>query len=111
MSEQPIYEFQEGNVHVAIWKNEGPKGAFRSATVQLRYIDRAGDWQTGTSYGQRDLESLEKAAHEARERLKAIAPDAASQPEAAAIPKTTQDEGSSATAPFGVNVRSEVFRI
>ena len=70
MSKQPADKFSEGNVHVAIWENEGPKGAFRAATFQLRYKDKdSGEWKTGNSFGPRDLESLEKAAHEAHMRL------------------------------------------
>jgi hypothetical protein len=40
MSKQPVDKFTEGNVHVAIWENDGPRGAFRSATIQLRYKDK-----------------------------------------------------------------------
>jgi hypothetical protein len=57
-------------VHVSIWENEGIKGAFRTASFQLRYKDKQTDeWQTGASYGPSDLEQLERAAKEARTRI------------------------------------------
>jgi hypothetical protein len=75
---KPVDKFSEGPVSVAIFENQGPNGAFRTATIQLRYKDaKSGGWKTGTSYGAKDLEALEKAAHEARARLKGKAPDTA----------------------------------
>jgi hypothetical protein len=69
-SRQPVEKFTDGPVHVSIWENEGAKGVFRAATVQLRYKDEKKGWQTGTSYGVTDLEHLESAAREARSRIK-----------------------------------------
>lgn len=65
---QPVDKFTDGHVHVSIWENEGVKGAFRSATVQLRYKD-GNEWKTGSSYGPADLKHLESAAKEARTRI------------------------------------------
>jgi hypothetical protein len=65
----PIDKFVNGPVQVSIWENQGPKGAFRTATVQLRYKDEKEGWKTGTSYGVADLENLENAAKEARARI------------------------------------------
>lgn len=67
---QPVDKFTDGHVHVSIWENEGVKGAFRAATVQLRYKDEKKGWQTGASYGVTDLEHLESAAREAGLRIK-----------------------------------------
>jgi hypothetical protein len=68
--QQPVEKFHDGPVHVSIWQNEGPKGAFRTASFQLRYKEKQSEkWQTGTSYGLSDLESLERAAKEARTRI------------------------------------------
>ncbi len=67
---RPVDKFTDGHVQVSIWENEGVKGAFRSATVQLRYRDEKKGWQTGGSYGVTDLEHLESAAREARRRIK-----------------------------------------
>jgi hypothetical protein len=62
-------KFHEGSVHVSIWKNEGPKGAFLTASFELRYRDRQDQWQTGYSYGAGDLRHMENAAKEARTRI------------------------------------------
>jgi hypothetical protein len=67
-SRQPVDKFTDGHVHVSIWENQGVKGAFRSATIQLRYKD-GNDWKTGTSFGAVDLKHLEGAAKEARARI------------------------------------------
>ena len=66
---KPIDKFHDGPVHVSIWENAGPKGAFRTASFQLRYRDKQEQWQTGHSYSASDLGHLEKAAKEARERI------------------------------------------
>lgn len=66
---KPVEKFHDGPVHVSIWQNDGVKGAFRTATFQLRYKDANEEWQTGTSYGVSDLKHLESAAKEARERI------------------------------------------
>ena len=66
---KPVDKFHDGSVHVSIWENPGPKGAFRTASFQLRYKDKQEQWQTGYSYGPSDLAHLEKAAKEARDRI------------------------------------------
>jgi hypothetical protein len=69
-SRSPVDKFHDGHVHVSIWENDGIKGAFRTASFQLRYKDKQTDaWQTGTSYGPSDLERLERATKEARTRI------------------------------------------
>lgn len=65
----PVEKFADGHVHVSIWENDSAKGAFRTATIQLRYRDGKQGWQTGTSYGAVDLQHLESAAREARSRI------------------------------------------
>jgi hypothetical protein len=66
-----VEKFNVHKVHVSIWENEGVKGAFRTATFQLRYKDGDNHWQTGSSFGTSDLEDLARAATEARERIQA----------------------------------------
>ena len=67
--QKPVDRFREGSVHVSIWENDGPKGAFRTASFQLRYKDGQEQWRTGHSYAQSDLNHLEIAAREARARI------------------------------------------
>jgi hypothetical protein len=66
---KPLDKFTDGRVHVSIWENSGVKGAFRTATFQLRYKDEHDEWRTGTSFGTSDLKHLESAAREARTRI------------------------------------------
>jgi hypothetical protein len=68
-SRKPVEKFHDGPVHVSIWENAGPRGAFRTASFQLRYRDQRNDWQTGHSYGASDLQHLENAARDARARI------------------------------------------
>lgn len=66
---RPLDKFHEGSVHVSIWKNDGPKGAFLTASFELRYRDKEDKWQTSHSYGAADLRHIENAAREARTRI------------------------------------------
>jgi hypothetical protein len=66
---KPADKFHEGPVHVSIWENSGPRGAFRTAFFELRYKDKQEHWQTSHSYGAADLKHLENAAREARTRI------------------------------------------
>src|SRR6516162_1314189 len=66
---KPVDKFHDGSVHVSIWENPGPKGAFRTASFQLRYRDKEQQWQTGHSYTVSDLKHLKAAAQEARTRI------------------------------------------
>ena len=66
---KPVEKFLDGPVHVSVWENAGPKGAFRTASFQLRYKDKQDQWQTGHSYSASDLRHLENAAGEARSRI------------------------------------------
>jgi hypothetical protein len=66
---KPADKFQEGPVHVSIWENEGPRGAFRTASFELRYKNKRQEWQTSHSYGASDLKYVENAAREARTRI------------------------------------------
>jgi hypothetical protein len=66
----PVEKFNDGSIHVSIWENTGSKGAFRTATIQLRYKDdKSGEWRDGNSYSVGDLKHLERAATEARSRI------------------------------------------
>ena len=65
---KPADKFHEGPVHVSIWEKEGPKGAFRTASFEIRY-KKQDQWQTSHSYGTTDLKHLETAAKEARTRI------------------------------------------
>jgi hypothetical protein len=65
----PVDKFQEGPFQVSIWQNPSSKGDFRTATMERRYKDKGGQFQTSHSYTASDLDHLEKAAREARERI------------------------------------------
>jgi len=66
---KPVDKFHEGPVHVSIWENDGPRGAFRTASFELRYRNKQEQWQTSHSYGAADLKHMENAAMEARARI------------------------------------------
>jgi hypothetical protein len=70
LNQGPVDSFSDGPVQVSIWENKSAKGAFRAATLQLRYKD-GDDWKTALSYGANDLLHLEAAAREARRRITA----------------------------------------
>jgi hypothetical protein len=66
---KPVDKFIDGPVHVSIWQNTGSKGAFRTASFEIRYKDNQEQWQTGRSYTAANLKHLESAAREARSRI------------------------------------------
>jgi hypothetical protein len=66
---KPVDKFQDGPVHVSIWENQGTKGAFRTASFELRFKDSDEQWKTGRSYSVSGLKHLEIAAREARTRI------------------------------------------
>jgi hypothetical protein len=66
---KPVDKFIDGPVHVSIWQNNGTKGAFRTASFEIRYKDGNEQWQTGRSYTASNLKHLESAAQEARSRI------------------------------------------
>ena len=50
---RPVENFREGNISVSIFENDGPKGEFRSAAIQLRYKDKeSGEWKQVPAMGQ-----------------------------------------------------------
>src|ERR1039458_5711718 len=57
---KPVDRFRDGPVHVSIWENDGPRGAFRTASFELRYKNKQQEWQTSHSYGAADLEHVER---------------------------------------------------
>jgi len=67
-AQRPVDKFRDGPVHASIWENQGPKGAFRTASFELRYKDDQDQWQSGHSYSDSALLHL-KAANEARSRI------------------------------------------
>ncbi len=68
---QPAAVLRSGNVKATIWENQGPKGAFFSATFARPYKDAEGNWQNASNFGFYDLESLMNVALEAKEWLTA----------------------------------------
>ena len=66
---KPVDKFIDGPVHVSIWQNTGAKGAFRTASFEIRYKDSQEQWQTGRSYTASALKHLESATREARARI------------------------------------------
>ncbi len=65
----PVAKFKAGQVSAAIWANEVqmPRGAVKilKATVQRRYKDRNGQWQSSASFSRNEIplaiHCLEKA--------------------------------------------------
>lgn len=78
--QKPVDKFRDGPVHVSIWENQGPRGAFRTASFELRYRDKQKQWQSGHSYSDSALLHLEKAANEARSRIESWRQTCAAKP-------------------------------
>ena len=53
---QPIKKFQIGAVNASVWKNKSKEGTeFLSVSLQKRYKDEQGQWQSSSSYKPSDL--------------------------------------------------------
>jgi hypothetical protein len=71
--QKPVDRIREGRVKFSIWPQEGPSGTFHNAKLEFQYRDKKdGTWRDGSSYSISDLENLEKAARQARERMQAL---------------------------------------
>jgi hypothetical protein len=55
----PVAKFKAGQVSAAIWENEVqmPRGTVKilKATVQRRYKDRGGQWQSSSSFSRNEI--------------------------------------------------------
>jgi hypothetical protein len=67
---RPVENVRHGNVEIAVWRNEGEKGTFYSASAPvIRYNDN-GEWKDGSSFGRHDLLDLAEAAREAAGKIR-----------------------------------------
>ena len=55
----PVAKFKAGQVSAALWENEVqmPRGTVKilKATVQRRYKDKSGKWQSSTSFSRNEI--------------------------------------------------------
>lgn len=61
-SNRPVYRLRYGNVVAAVWANNSQSGYFYSTTVVRTFVDEGGRWGESTSFDDRDLPNLAKAA-------------------------------------------------
>jgi hypothetical protein len=67
---RPVKNIRHGNVEIAIWRNEGEKGPFYSASAPaIRYNDN-GEWKDGSSFGRHDLLDLAEVSREAATEIR-----------------------------------------
>ncbi len=53
---QPIKKYQVGQIQASVWKNAGKEGLeFLSVSLQKRYKDDKGQWQSSSSFKPGDL--------------------------------------------------------
>jgi len=70
-AKRPADTARVGNVEIAIWRNNGPKGDFYTASAPtLRYKDEKNEWKDGGSYGPLELLALAEAAREASAKIR-----------------------------------------
>jgi hypothetical protein len=70
----PLAEVREGNVKIAVWERQGPKGVFYTAgKPQLSYKDDQGNWHNDAgSYGEYDITDLMVAAAKAKSKMREL---------------------------------------
>ena len=69
----PVAKFKAGQVSAALWENEVqmPRGAVKilKVTVQRRYKDRSGQWQSSTSFSRNEIPLAVHCLQKAFERI------------------------------------------
>jgi len=57
--QKPVEKFQAGQINAALWENEievnGKTVPVLKATVQRRYKDKSGKWQSSNSFGRNEI--------------------------------------------------------
>ncbi|MFH0970653.1 MAG: hypothetical protein V1776_04315 [Candidatus Diapherotrites archaeon] len=67
---QPIQKFVAGAIVASVWKNTSDKGAeFLSVSLQKRYKDDKGEWQSSSSYKPGDLPKASLVLNKAYEYI------------------------------------------
>lgn len=69
-NKEPVKKFSAGTITASIWENEGTDNAgkpkkFNTVSLQKRYKDKEGEWQTANSYNASDLPKLKIVIDEA----------------------------------------------
>jgi hypothetical protein len=69
----PVAKFKAGQVSAALWENEVqmPRGAVKilKVTVQRRYKDRSGQWQSSASFSRNEIPLAIHCLQKAFERI------------------------------------------
>ena len=69
----PVDKIWEGKLKASIWRNEGERGAFFSATFARTYKDQDGQLRDTQSFGSDDLLRLSELARQAHHRTNDLA--------------------------------------
>ena len=67
---RPVENIRHGNVEIAIWRNNGEKGTFYSASTPAIRYKEGEEWKDGSSFGRHDLLDLAEAAREAATKIR-----------------------------------------
>lgn len=60
---RPAHEVRLGRIKATVWANHHPEqGTWYSVSIQRRFKDGQGQWQSATSYGRDDLPLVAKVA-------------------------------------------------
>ncbi|MCB1832632.1 MAG: hypothetical protein KDH19_04190 [Geminicoccaceae bacterium] len=78
---KPEDTLRDGALKVSIWKNEGEKGPFFSATIAKTYRDDQGKYQDGHSLSSNDLLRVSELSRRAHNRIIELKRDQAHEPQ------------------------------
>jgi len=67
---RPVASVRHGNVEIAIWRNQGEKGEFYSASTPAIRYKEGEEWKDGSSFGRHDLLDLAEASREAALKIR-----------------------------------------
>lgn len=71
-SKGPEDTIRDGNLKVSIWRNEGEKGPFQTASFARTYTNKDGDLRDSGSFQSQDLLRVAELARQAHNRAREL---------------------------------------
>lgn len=67
---KPVRKLKEATLNAEVWENKYEKGIQHNVTFSRSYRDKEGNWKSTSSFGERDLLSLQHLAGRAHDAIR-----------------------------------------
>lgn len=71
-NQKPALTLTDGSIKATLWKQQGPKDSFYSATFSKSYRDENGEYQNGHSFAGTDLLKISQLAQRAYQHAREL---------------------------------------